>query len=710
MSGRVKPRLSQQQRLTAAVLYFVALLALSTYLTGSLWPPYGIDGLWFYSAAAALLLGEFVLEPFFTRPADALASGLAILLAASTVSLDRAEISATAAKWGRLGVICAALVIIALAVVAIAFKDTMGKRQRAAEVATSAVAHVGRARWQFSALLLLSGYAAFADSAGKVAALFGIWIVIFVVAPAEEILSALTSRRGNRPPRTATVEAIEDPGIIIARLPSGESAQLGAAVQFRPGVSGTVVEVTRLSEVPRIRIALDESAPVAVGTSVEITQAQVENPTFGHVAEGTTLDEILVDSSPIAAALGLEEGRLAEASVGKSATLYQVIGAEVVKRADPDLRRYLVRVRARKVGRWDEERTVFEPVGWIPAPGAPVRLLATVGTGGAFVESAIGRVPGTTYAISVDSHLAVTHNTAILGILGIGKTHLAWELIKRMLVDGIKVVALDITGGYAQHFADVCSPETEDAIAHEIEGRIASNHANRVVRDDEAGNLRDFLTAMLDALSRFVESDQRLLILNPNRFEVTRMEGRPFSGEANLLARLTMVDVTRIIAEQLLGLLQARDRDPADESAVLCLVLEEAHSLVPEWTSAASDSERQAVNGSARAILQGRKYGYGCLLITQRTANVTKSILNQCNTVFGMRVYDATGMGFLENYIGPTYAPTLASLRDRQAVVFGRASSCNSPIIVDLNDAGNFYERYWAPRANTIPQTQPPAP
>lgn len=232
--------------------------------------------------------------------------------------------------------------------------------------------------------------------------------------------------------------------------------------------------------------------------------------------------------------------------------------------------------------------------------------------------------------------------------------------------------------------------------------------ANRTVRDDQAGNLHDFQAAMEIALSRFVAGEERLLILNPNRFDVTRMEGRPFSGEANLLARLTMVDVTRIIAEQLLELLQARDRDPRDENAILCLILEEAHSLVPEWTSAANETERQAVNGSARAILQGRKYGYGCVLVTQRTANVTKSIPNQCNTVFGMRVYDATDMGFLENYIGPTYAPILASLRDRQAVIFGRASSCNSPIIIDLNDATAFDEHYWAPRANTVPTTQPP--
>jgi DNA helicase HerA-like ATPase len=137
-------------------------------------------------------------------------------------------------------------------------------------------------------------------------------------------------------------------------------------------------------------------------------------------------------------------------------------------------------------------------------------------------------------------------------------------------------------------------------------------------------------------------------------------------------------------------------------------VLEEAHSLVPEWSSATNDAERQAVNGTARAVLQGRKYGYGSLIVTQRTANVTKSILNQCNTIFGMRVFDATGMGFLENYIGSTYAQLLASLRDRQAVVFGRASSCNSPLIVDVNDSEVFRRGFWEQRVGRLPVTQPP--
>lgn len=138
----------------------------------------------------------------------------------------------------------------------------------------------------------------------------------------------------------------------------------------------------------------------------------------------------------------------------------------------------------------------------------------------------------------------------------------------------------------------------------------------------------------------------------------------------------------------------------------MCLVLEEAHSLVPEWNATTRDDEREAVNGTIRALLQGRKYGYGCLLVTQRTANVTKSILNQCNTILGMRVYDTTGMGFLENYVGEAHAKVLASLKNRQAVFFGRASTCEAPIVIQLNDANAFRDGFWADVVGQIRPTQ----
>ena len=80
------------------------------------------------------------------------------------------------------------------------------------------------------------------------------------------------------------------------------------------------------------------------------------------------------------------------------------------------------------------------------------------------------------------------------------------------------------------------------------------------------------------------------------------------------------------------------------------------------------------------------------MVVTQRTANVTKSILNQCNSIFALRVFDATGMEFLSNYIGDDYSAVLSTLEDRHAVFFGRASSCREPVLVRLNDRDDFIQ------------------
>jgi DNA helicase HerA-like ATPase len=155
------------------------------------------------------------------------------------------------------------------------------------------------------------------------------------------------------------------------------------------------------------------------------------------------------------------------------------------------------------------------------------------------------------------------------------------------------------------------------------------------------------------------------------------------------------------------------------DKARVCVVYEEAHSLVPEWNSAVDEGDQTASNGSARAILQGRKYGLGCLLITQRTANVTKTILNQCNTIFAMRTFDDTGKNFLANYMGMDYANSLSSLSERHAVLFGKASSCENPILIRLNDRDKFVQAFRAENPppplpavdepGESPETAPPA-
>ncbi len=123
----------------------------------------------------------------------------------------------------------------------------------------------------------------------------------------------------------------------------------------------------------------------------------------------------------------------------------------------------------------------------------------------------------------------------------------------------------------------------------------------------------------------------------------------------------------------------------------------------------AAEGDKAATAKSARAILQGRKYGLGCLLITQRTANVTKTILNQCNTIFAMRTFDNTGMEFLGNYIGSDYAVVLPAMQPRHAVVFGKGSSCENPVLIRLNDQHAFRGRFRPdnPPKAPAPQAEP---
>jgi uncharacterized protein len=586
-------------------------MLLALYLNGTVLPPFGLEGLWFYSALAALIVGEFLVEPFFTKPADAMANSIALVIGCASASLAGAEIDGDVARTGRLVFVICGLVLIGMTSLAIAFNDHQGWIGGLAEQCRKFITTAGRARVLFSALLFAAGYAAFADDAGKVAALYLAWFLIAVVAPFEGAIAWLAGRHKTvRSTNPGRLERVEDPGIVVARLPRGAHPRIGDVATVGDGRQGVVVDITTLFPEPRVRIALDSPAPASVGTSVVLGESGTGAPAAGFVGERTTLTELRMRTAASASELGLEEGRLLEARVGERPVLFQITEASVVGEVTTDGSRDVVEVTARKLGTWNDQTGAFEGSGWLPAPGTSVRLFAE--TAQTFNAQEIGHVPGTTYGVRVDVDRAVTQNTAVLGVLGVGKSHLAWELIQRMLDDGIKVIALDITGQYSAHFSEICSPETARALTERLDADIAPNLENANVRGTQAGNIEDFEQAIDRLLADFVTGDERLLILDPSRFAVSRMEGKPFSGRANFMSRLTIVQITHIITETVLRLVT----HTFSTRARVCLVYEEAHSLIPEWNSAVNDGDSSAANGTARAILQGRKYGLGCVVVT----------------------------------------------------------------------------------------------
>ena len=118
----------------------------------------------------------------------------------------------------------------------------------------------------------------------------------------------------------------------------------------------------------------------------------------------------------------------------------------------------------------------------------------------------------------------------------------------------------------------------------------------------------------------------------------------------------------------------------------VCVVLEEAHTIVPEWSfvGVTDKSSQSLLNSIAQIALQGRKYDVGLLVIAQRTANVSKTILTQCNTIVSFQEFDKTSNDFLANYFGPEIVKSLQRLKFRQAIAAGKAFKSNVPMIFEV--------------------------
>jgi uncharacterized protein len=98
---------------------------------------------------------------------------------------------------------------------------------------------------------------------------------------------------------------------------------------------------------------------------------------------------------------------------------------------------------------------------------------------------------------------------------------------------------------------------------------------------------------------------------------------------------------------------------------------------------------RGLVKKITQIALQRRKYRVGLLVIAQRTATVSKSVLTQCNTVITLNCFDETSLGFLGNVYGDAYTRLIPNLPKLYAVVFGKAVRSDRPVIVEIPfDAG----------------------
>ena len=155
-------------------------------------------------------------------------------------------------------------------------------------------------------------------------------------------------------------------------------------------------------------------------------------------------------------------------------------------------------------------------------------------------------------------------------------------------------------------------------------------------------------------------------------------------GEAEPVTILDLSGIPPSIQSELVGallrityeaLFWARNLSEGGRERPLLIVLEEAHAYL------GSGDERSASTAVRRIAKEGRKYGIGVMLVSQRPSEIDPTILSQCGTIFSLRLTNATDRSHVRNAASDNLEGLFAMLpvlRTGEAIIVGE--SVNLPV------------------------------
>lgn len=202
--------------------------------------------------------------------------------------------------------------------------------------------------------------------------------------------------------------------------------------------------------------------------------------------------------------------------------------------------------------------------------------------------------------------------------------------------------------------------------------------------------VRRSLVLVADQLARMETSNQRLRgILHDLEFEqLPDPEGRPEGivrpGQVSILYlggydHLTQSTIVSIMMEALFG----HRAQLSDRIAPFATLVEEAHNFIP--SSREGTDETPSLSTLRKVITEGRKFGVGLILVTQRPSRVDETILAQCNSFLVMRLVNPKDQSFVRSVmenLSESDARMLPGFGPGQGIVSGQA--VRFPLLVKI--------------------------
>ena len=634
----------------------VMLLGLVWLRSGSLVPPSGGDAIWFNGGLFLLVLGRFITEYRFTKPNDVFLNCVATFVGISGLSNPPHSEWWEVLRWGS------ALI----GVIAIALSWDLGVQARREERRFRAfvyhlVVTLGRADILFSMVFVLALISYFSLDTAQTKIFVVAWGLILLAANMNlPTLSRILRVGKDFPDRVifGTPHSFLAPSIVFCtqlgdRKPgfhqlvgftqsgAGACHCMGLVIGERASAKETRIAValldcaiadTQLNE-NSLMVSINEAERASCNPPIDAAALDRLSKVIGTVARGTSIAQVKFElfGSP-----QVRAGSMLRIGPSKSPVFYQVFDGVIdEERAVDESSRAFVEGEAEQIGRWSPERGGFETHDWVASERAPVYLVDEDAPAPEYVlgasEMQLGSVPNSNYPVNINIEDMVLYHSAILGVTGAGKSFLTFAIVESCRAKGIKTVCVDPTGDYQRYLADAVMVSTADE------------------------------------LKAFLDSPQhQIAIVETAQFNESPIE------RTNKVASVCIEWCKRTRpAEHIL-----------DPKPRVMVILEEAHLLVPEWNFNPQQNLQSTVNRTAQIVLQARKFGLGFLIVSQRTANVTKSVLNQCNTVVSFQAFDETGFDFLKNYMGPFHVRALPNLKPRHGILVGKASRSRRPVMV----------------------------
>lgn len=140
--------------------------------------------------------------------------------------------------------------------------------------------------------------------------------------------------------------------------------------------------------------------------------------------------------------------------------------------------------------------------------------------------------------------------------------------------------------------------------------------------------------------------------------------------------------LTALIARLLFQYKVWQTREEREKDPVL-FICEEAHRYVPNHGEAQYKEAQDAIRRIAK---EGRKYGLGLMLISQRPSDVEATVLSQCNSWIILRLTNSTDQEHVSKFLPDSLVgltKMLPSLTRREAIFVGEAAALPSRIRIN---------------------------